>query len=429
METIREGARGAFVEYLQLALSRTGYSLGIDGVFGRNTRRAVLAFQSANSLPADGIVGPRTWDALMPFLRGYAYYTVKSGDTIASIARKFFTTPQRFLLANPDVVPERLAVGTRLIAPYGFSLVPTGVSYTYALVKILVEGFRVRYPFIQTGTIGTSVMGKNLYSLAIGEGENEVFYNAAHHANEWITTPVLLRFLEEYATAVSEGGRIYGYEASRLFESTRLFMAPLVNPDGVDLVNGAVPTDSSFYAAAEGYAKNYPQIPFPSGWKANISGIDTNLSYPAEWDTAREIKFSQGFTSPAPRDYVGEAPLSAIESAAVYAFTEEHNFLLTLSYHTQGEVIFWQFLDYASENAREIGELFARVSGYALADVPYESSFAGYKDWFLQTYRRPGYTIEAGSGENPLPIRQFPSIYEDNLGILTLGLAIFSDTP
>ena len=53
-----------------------------------------------------------------------------------------------------------------------------------------------------------------------------------------------------------------------------------------------------------------------------------------------------------------------------------------------------------------------------LADVPYESSFAGYKDWFIQKFRRPGYTIEAGSGQNPLPIGQFDEIYRNNLPIL-----------
>ena len=46
------------------------------------------------------------------------------------------------------------------------------------------------------------------------------------------------------------------------------------------------------------------------------------------------------------------------------------------------------------------------------------SSFAGYKDWFIKVFRRPGFTIEAGSGENPLPIGQFEEIYRDNLGIL-----------
>jgi len=61
------------------------------------------------------------------------------------------------------------------------------------------------------------------------------------------------------------------------------------------------------------------------------------------------------------------------------------------------------------------------VSGYLLTEVPFNSSFAGYKDWFIQNYNRPGYTIEAGIGENPLPISQFNDIYRDNIGILILG--------
>ena len=66
-----------------------------------------------------------------------------------------------------------------------------------------------------------------------------------------------------------------------------------------------------------------------------------------------------------------------------------------------------------------MGEEFSRLSGYELADTPEESSYAGYKDWFIQRYRRPGYTIEAGLGENPLPLEQFDKIYRDTLGIMT----------
>jgi g-D-glutamyl-meso-diaminopimelate peptidase len=91
---------------------------------------------------------------------------------------------------------------------------------------------------------------------------------------------------------------------------------------------------------------------------------------------------------------------------------------MVLAYHTQGEVIYWQFADYGSPEAKRYGEEFARLSGYALEDTPYESSFAGYKDWFLKYFRRPGYTIEVGLGENPLPLAQFDKIYRDNLGIL-----------
>jgi len=59
-----------------------------------------------------------------------------------------------------------------------------------------------------------------------------------------------------------------------------------------------------------------------------------------------------------------------------------------------------------------------------VANVPFNASFAGYKDWFIQQYALPGYTIEAGIGENPLPIRQFDEIYRDNVGILVLGMVL-----
>ena len=158
------------------------------------------------------------------------------------------------------------------------------------------------------------------------------------------------------------------------------------------------------------------------GWKfLKSTGVDLNLQFPAGWEEAREIKFTQGFTSPAPRDFVGYGPLTEPESLALYNFTLQHNFNLILAYHTQGQEIYWQFQNYAPENAERIGEEFAEVSGYSLAEVPFNSSFAGYKDWFLQTYKKPGYTIEAGLGENPLPISQFDEIYNDNLGILVLG--------
>ncbi len=168
------------------------------------------------------------------------------------------------------------------------------------------------------------------------------------------------------------------------------------------------------------------QLPFLHGWKANIEGVDLNLQFPASWETAKEIKFEQGFTSPAPRDYVGTAPLVAPEAIAMYQFTLAHNFRLILAYHTQGRVIYWRYLDFLPPASYYIGEQFAISSGYDLEDTPYASSFAGYKDWFIQNYNLPGYTIECGFGENPLPISQFNTIYAENEGILVLG-AILSE--
>lgn len=298
---------------------------------------------------------------------------------------------------------------------------------TSALCRETIRRLKERYPALGGETLTTTAFGRPVETLTIGQGERKVLYSASHHANEWITTPVLLKFMEELAQAAATGGRLYGVPAANILKAATIYMVPMVNPDGVDLVTGAIEVGTLEYESALRLSDNYPGIPFPDGWKANLLGVDLNLQYPAGWRMAREIKFSQGFTKPGPRDYVGRSPLNQRESIAMAEFTEELSPDLVLAYHTQGKVIYWQFRDYEVPGAQAMGEEFARLSGYKLADTPYTSSFAGYKDWFIQEYRRPGYTIEVGSGENPLPLSQFDEIYRDNLGILVtaaLGLRV-----
>jgi len=178
------------------------------------------------------------------------------------------------------------------------------------------------------------------------------------------------------------------------------------------------------FLSARAIAGRWPGIPFPAGWKANIVGTDLNLQYPAEWETARAIKYAAGYTAPAPMNFVGPAPLSAPESRAMADFTRSFDPALVQAWHTQGEVIYWRFSDYEVPGARDIAGTFAAVSGYAAAETPYAASFAGYKDFFIQDYRRPGFTIEAGRGVNPLPIGDFDAIYGAVRGILTLGTLV-----
>lgn len=298
------------------------------------------------------------------------------------------------------------------------AIVDTTVPITSASCDRMIREIVSTYPFCRTELLTATAFQRPVRTLVIGRGERKVIYTAANHANEWITALVLLKFAEEFARAISENGQIFGQDAKALEQQTTIYMVPMVDPDGVDLVVGAIAAGSLQYEIARQFSDNYPAIPFPNGWKANLLGVDLNLQYPAGWLQAREIKFAQGFISPAPRDYVGRAPLNQLESRALAGYTEFIDPDLVLAYHSQGKEIYWQFANYEVPGARELGEELARVSGYTLAETPYASSFAGYKDWFIQYFRRPGYTIEVGSGENPLPLSQFGEIYRDNLGIL-----------
>ena len=302
-------------------------------------------------------------------------------------------------------------------------IVQTDVPITAESCEHMILEIVRAFPFCRTEVIGTTAFQRPLRTLVIGNGPRKVIYSASHHANEWITSLVLLKFAEDWAQAITENGTIGGMDANQLAQEATVYMVPMVDPDGVDLVTGAIAPGTLPYETARALAEFYPQIPFPDGWKANLLGVDLNLQYPAGWLQAREIKFSQGFTRPGPRDYVGRAPLGQLESRAMAGYTEFIDPAIVIAFHSQGEVIYWQFADYEVPGARELGEAFAQASGYTLEDTPYESSFAGYKDWFIQTFRRPGYTIEVGQGENPLPISQFDAIYADNLGILVLGAA------
>lgn len=301
------------------------------------------------------------------------------------------------------------------------SIVNPNVPITSAICNETIESLTRMYPFCRSEILTVTEFGRPLRTLVIGSGPRKVIYTAAHHANEWITAYILLKFCEDMAEAMVQGMPIGDVDARCLAGDVTFYMVPMVDPDGVDLVTGAIPEDSSEYGDALRLSESYPFIRFPEGWKANLLGVDLNLNYPAGWLMAREIKFTQGYLEPGPRDYVGRAPLTQYETKALAGYTEFLDPELVLAFHSQGEEIYWQFEDIFVEGAEELGEKMALVSGYHLTETPFVSAFAGYKDWFIQEFRRPGYTIEVGKGNNPLPIEQFPEIYRACLGILLLG--------
>ena len=288
------------------------------------------------------------------------------------------------------------------------------VTWEHPMTSVLQKQFSVglqqRYPWLESEILTWTGGCREVEAVKVGCGGRKVLLTAGHHANETITSLLLWRFLEDYCRGLKEDGSLWGFSCRRLFRRSTLYAVPLVNPDGCDLVAGTARSEER--EKAKKLADSQPQVAFPKGWKANLQGVDLNLNYPARWELAQAIKPKQ----PGPRDFPGREPLDQAETVALAEYTRRIVPDVMAAWHTQGKEI------YADGDDR-LTQLMVRASGYPWKDVPQESSNAGFRDWFLQEFHRPGFTIEAGSGENPLPLTQLPDLYEENLPIFILLLA------
>ncbi|HAQ06708.1 MAG TPA: peptidase M14 [Bacillus bacterium] len=342
-------------------------------------------------------------------------YRIRAGDTLWGISRSRNLPVESLLLANRNINPNALYVGQMIKVPLRITwrIVQGKKNYDYAALTNDLNRLKNIYPFIRLPSVGNSVLGKRIPEALIGDGAKRVHYNGSFHANEWITTPIIMTFLNDYLLALTNHSSIRGLLMSPFYNQTTLSIVPMVNPDGVDLVlNGppAVEPWNNRVVELNNGSRDF------SGWKANIRGVDLNDQFPAKWELEKERNPGR----PGPRDYVGERPLSEPESIGMAELTRRRDFSRVLAFHTQGEVIYWGFENLEPPESEAMVNEFARVSGYQ--PIKTIESYAGYKDWFIQDWRRPGFTVELGFGINPLPLSQFDEIYEEALGIFLAGL-------
>lgn len=290
-------------------------------------------------------------------------------------------------------------------------------KYDFETLEKDLKKIKMKYPFCEIFSIGQSTAKRAVFCLKIGNGREKVFYNAAHHGAEWITSPLLMKFAEEYLEKYVSGKKIGDISAGFLMENVTLFVVPMVNPDGVDIaVNGA-----------RKYTADYPRLfrqnnnssDF-SRWQANFKGVDLNHNYDALWDMSDESEFLK----PGPTKYKGKAPFSEYETKAMKTFTEEQKFKLTMSFHSQGREVYYSFNDKEPIYSYFLARALTIGTVYKPAVPTGSASYGGYKDWFIDKFQRVGFTVEVGEGENPLPMSMLKKIYRETLPILTGGMKI-----
>ncbi|WP_194841253.1 M14 family metallocarboxypeptidase [Salinibacillus xinjiangensis] len=308
----------------------------------------------------------------------------------------------RYGYVSKSKVEANVMVAKEIVNPYQ--------EYTYEELKDDIDELQKTYPhLISWEVIGKSVDGRNLYALKLGKGNTEIFINAAHHAREWLTTNLVMEMVDSYSQAYVKDGSIDGFDARNILNKTSIWFVPMVNPDGVTLVQKGPYSASKPHEVIllNNGSENF------SSWKANIRGVDLNRQYPAGWDT---IKYNSG--EPSSMNYKGPSPLSEPESRAIYNFTLAHDFKTAVAYHSSGEILYWKYKASGEleRNARRIAEMIRGNTGYSLVKPGPNPSGGGYTDWFLHGEKKPGFTPEISPpvGPRPVPLSNFNSIWYEN---------------
>lgn len=265
-----------------------------------------------------------------------------------------------------------------------------------------------RYSFMSVTVIGETILGKKIYMITLGsdDAEKGALYVGAHHGMEWITTLILLRFINEYCEYYKSARQMFGIDIQRLYAKRQIKIIPMLNADGVDMqINGT-----------DGDNPLYERVMKMSGgdfsrWQANARGVDLNHNYNAGFYEYKELEKAEGIVPGATR-YSGEYPESEPETGALcnfIRFSDKINMILTL--HSQGEEIYYTSGGNVPEGAGKIAAKLAELSGYTVSVPEGLAAYGGLTDWFIKEFNRPSFTVECGKGENPIRENKYFPIY------------------
>lgn len=215
--------------------------------------------------------------------------------------------------------------------------------------------------------IGYSCQGREIYAFHVGKDYGKQFIAVCGtHGREWICSRLALKFVRQ---KVASGG----------------WIIPLLNPDGATL--------------------SQTQSPL---WKANFRGVDVNCNFDADWGSGVKNVTVRGA-----ENCIGDYPLSEPETAAIARFTKQVEPFVTLSFHTKGGEIYWEYGGFGDKAGANI---LAAYTGYQPKRLT--GSAGGYKDWCIKELKIPSYTIECGSDNLAHPITRLKDISEC-YGLLT----------
>ena len=281
--------------------------------------------------------------------------------------------------------------------------------FDHAQMMAVIGEMAERYPELSVGTLGRSILGRNIPMLEIGKGKKRVVYIGAHHGMEGITAALLIRFVNEYIE-LWRAGSVMGKIPMRTLGAARsICIVPMLNPDGVEYALHGITEDNPMrerVITMNGGSHDFCH------WQANARGVDLNHNYHAGFEAYKSLEGQMGILGGAPTKYSGEHPESEPETAYLCNYIRfQGDFSLALTLHTQGEEIYYTSCGESMPAGERIARYLAELSDYRLAKPEGTAAYGGFTDWFIREFHKPSFTIECGKGQNPLPFSDLTMIY------------------
>ena len=290
---------------------------------------------------------------------------------------------------------------------------------TYSVYENYINTLKEQFDSLKIASCSKSLLGKEIYAFVIGEGSRNVLYVGGTHGTEWLTSLVLLKFCENILSCTQNKDMMAGYCISDILKDVKLIIIPELNPDGIEIaIRGS--------SACEKYTKE--NVDICNGdfkvWSANARGVDINHNFNADWYTLRDFERQQGICEPSPRRFGGLYPESEPETKAITRICRNIPVDLLMSFHSQGEEIYYEYGKNTPVKSYTIAQALAGVSKYTLVKNEGHAASGGLKDWFIEEFMKPAFTIEIGKGVNPLPVSQLDDIYNRLESLMVMGLVL-----
>lgn len=272
------------------------------------------------------------------------------------------------------------------------------VSKCEQLDKALLE----KYGFLRRFVITRTHLDRRVIMYSIGDGG--LLCCGAFHGAERITAMMLYKFLDEVCQKMNNDSKFYD-----AVTKAGLTVIPMVNPDGVQIsANGVNSAGFSSEFVSECLVRSDMTH---HKWQANARGVDINHNFDAGFYQVKQKEKILGIFSPSPTRYGGEYPESEKETKALCDLCRDSDYSVAVALHSQGREIYYDYGNNTPSVSRKLADKMAELSGYIVSHPQGVAVGGGFKDWFIDCFHRPAFTIEVGEGENPLSPDIFDSEY------------------